>query len=1070
VKPGRTAVSRASALAAALGLVALVARPTDSGAQPAHRSTTSRPAASRPASSRPVEVEVDVDKSAAAELYVKRRPPAPESPRLPPVLERRLGLASRQADAKRGEAIRLLRRFLADNPSGAGRAEGLFKLAELLWEDARKNYIARMDAYERKAEACRQRRPSCTAPPREPELDLVESEKLYRAILDGHPDYPRRDLVLYLVGFAAREDGRTEEALAYFEKIIAEHASSPLYADAWMMIGENQFSLGRWPEARTAYGHVLERPNAPAYDLALFKSAWCDWKLGEMDRAARRFKLVLDLAAEAERSGSDRERRRRSQLRDEALEYLVVVFSEDETVTPKDVYEFLVSIGGERYSESVLVRLADLFTHQAAYERAVAAHRFLIDVDKTRLAAARHQQRIVDAHLAALDGAAAGAAVKVLVDTYGPGSAWAAAHRRERPREVARILNAIEETARRVGVGFHAEAQAREKARRRPDPALYQRAADTYADYLARFGRHRQAAEVRFLRAEILFFKLGEIEAAGDEYLAVGKTRPVGKYHKDALYKAMNAYKQARPSGAPAAGRRELLPIDRKFAEAIDLYATLFPADRDIVGIIYENGELFYRYGDYDEAIKRFGLIVTRYPDDPNAGAAGDRILEALNRAGDFENIETWARKLRSARAFGSPEQKARLDRLIVESVMKSGEKYGAAGEPGKAASFYLRIDKEFPGHPLAAKALYSAGAMLERARKPEEAAATYLAVANRYGKSELAERSAFTAGRVLESVASFERAAEAYELAADRYPNGAHGADARFNAGVLRQALGQPKRAIAHYQLYARRYRRSVRDAEEVAFRVAVVHEEAGDHARAERAYGEYLRGYPRGGHALEALVGAGRCAARAGQPARAERRFDEAALRWRRAPPAERRAHVRAGAEARYHQGELLYRKYDRIGLDVRPKALARTLQQKMKLLDQASVVYLDVVEYGDPEWATAALYRIGAVMEEFARSLREAPAPAGLSAEEQKLYREGLDNEVINIEEKAVELYTVGYQKALALKVYSEFTRKLREALGRMAASRFPPNAEAREGLRLSGPAPEPTLVMEIVRDAR
>jgi TolA-binding protein len=892
-------------------------------------------------------------------------------------------------------------------------------------------------------------------------------EKLYRAILTGHPDYPRTDLVLYLVGFAAREDGRTEEALSYFQKVIAEHPRSPLYADSWMMIGENQFSLGRWAEARTAYARVLERPGAPAYDLALFKSAWCDWKLGEMDRAARRFKLVLDLAAEAERSGSDRERRRRSQLRDEALEYLVVVFSEDESVTPKDVYEFLASIGGERYSESVLVRLADLFFNQAAYERAIATHRFLIDVDPMRIAAAGHQRRIVEAQLAALENTKAVAEIRILADKYGPGSAWVKANRVDHPREVARTVDSIEEMLRRVAKGFHAEAQAREKSRGAPDAAMYQRTADTYAYYLGRFGRHRRSVEVRFLRAEVLFFKLARFEEAGDEYLAVGKTRPVGRYHKDALYKAMNAFKKARPANASTAGRRELLPVDRKFAEAIDLYATLFPADKDIVGVIFENGELFYRYGDYDEAIKRFGLIVTRYPDDPNAGAAGDRILDGLNKAQDYENIETWARRLKKARAFQSREQQARLDRLIVESILKSGEKYAAANDPVRAATFYMRVPAEFPGHSLAPKAMFNAAVMMEKSRKPDEAARTYMTLAQRYPKSSLAEQSGFTAARVLESVASFEQSAEAYELVATRYPNGTHGADARFNAGVLRQALAQPKRAIEHYAVYARRYRRTQKDAEEVAFRVGVVREEAGDHARAERAFGEYARSYPRGAHALEAIMRAGRCAYRQGQLGRAERRFAEAIARWKRAPAAEKRAQLAAAAEARYFQGELIYRKYDRISLDVRPRALGRTLKQKMKLLDEASTIYLDVVEYRDPEWATAALYRIGSVMEGFARSLREAPTPSGLSAAEQKLYREQLDNEVIGIEEKAIELYSVGYQKALALKVYSEFTRKLREALGRMAASRFPPNKEAREGVRVGQVVPEPALVKEVVR---
>src|SRR5690606_37423188 len=238
----------------------------------------------------------------------------------------------------------------------------------------------------------------------------------------------------------------------------------------------------------------------------------------------------------------------------------------------------------------------------------------------------------------------------------------------------------------------------------------------------------------------------------------------------------------------------------------------------------------------------------------------------------------------------------------------------------------------------------------------------------------------------------------------------------------------------------------------------------------RAERAFDAYLRQYPRGAHALEALTRAGRCAFRLGQLGRAERRFEEAVRRFKKADPAERKAQVQFAAEARYYQGELIYRKYDRITLDVKPRALDRTLKQKMRLLDDASVIYLDVVEYGDPQWATAALYRIGSVMEEFARSLREAPVPRGLSEEEKTLYREELDNEVIDIEEKAIELYTVGYQKAIGLKVYNQFTRKLREALGRMAASRFPPNKEARESTRVGDRAPEPALVKEVVREER
>src|SRR5690606_6504891 len=99
--------------------------------------------------------EVRVDKSAAGDLYVRKRPPVPEGPRLPKILRKRLLKVEKKVDAKRDEAIGLLRSFLASKPTGEGRAEGLFKLAELLWEDTRRRYLIATERYDRKIEACR---------------------------------------------------------------------------------------------------------------------------------------------------------------------------------------------------------------------------------------------------------------------------------------------------------------------------------------------------------------------------------------------------------------------------------------------------------------------------------------------------------------------------------------------------------------------------------------------------------------------------------------------------------------------------------------------------------------------------------------------------------------------------------------------------------------------------------------------------------------------------------------------------------------------------------------------------
>lgn len=1008
--------------------------------------------------------EVQLDQSASSDLYLSKRPATPESPKLPKILLKRLKKAEKGVVEKRTEAIGLLREFLKSKPTGDGRAEGLFKLAELVWEDARRIYLDEMGEFDRKSEACRQDQSSCAKPPVEPRLRFAESEKLYRTILVDHPNFRRLDLVLYLIGFASQEDQRYEEALTFFGRVVKEHPSSPLYGDSWLMIGEHFFVGGKWENARTAYKEVLERPKSEGYDLALFKTAWCDWKLGDTDQAAKRFKLVLDLAAEAEKSGTVREQKRRSQLRDEALDYLVLVFTEDPSITAGDVFKFLASIGGERYSKSVVVKLAEVFYDQGEYDRSIEAYRFLIDDNKSSVKAATYQRRIVDSYLESLDRTKAMAELKILVEDYKPDGAWAkenASHK----KAVKRAYKSTEKLVRVMAKSFHADAQALEKSQKVVDKKAYQRAANIYGFYLEHLEKDEHAAEIRFLRAEILLFKLEELENAGDQYLIVGKSSPVGKWHKDALEKAMYAFRKARPKNL--ANQKELLPVDRKFAESTDLFATLFPASKKIVGIIYENGQLFYDYKDYDEAIKRFGLIVTKYPDHPTAGPAGDRILDALNKGQDYENIEDWARKLRKAKSFQSDEQIARLDRLIVESIGKSGEKYAESGDYVKAAGFYLRVPKEFPDHALAPQSTFNAAVLLEKAKKPEQAADTYLSVVDRYPSNKIAKQAAFTAAVVYESMAYFERAAEAYELTSDKFSKSDKGADALFNAGVLRQALGQNKRAIAHYKTYSKKFRKTRKDTEEVAYRIAVVHELAGEEGPAEKAYNAYLKQYRGGAHEMEAMVFSGRAAYKLGQYKRAENKLKSALKLFKRSTGAEAKRNRKFAAEARYYQGELLYRKYDKVSLNVKARKLDKALATKMKLLDQASTIYLDVVEINDASWATAALYRIGSVMEEFANSLRDAPTPPGFSEADAQLYRDALDNEVITIEEKAIDLYIVGYKKAIELKVYNEYTRKLRTALGRMAASQFPPAKESRGQQRLGDRTPEIGLTKEVVR---
>lgn len=1002
-----------------------------------------------------------------SELYIRKRPVAPEAPVLNQDLKTLLASTEKRRDDKRLEAIGLLRGFLDSKPSGEARAEGMFKLAELLWEESRRLFLVNMEEFSRYVEKCSSSKSAECRPVPEPRINLKEAEALYRELHDKYPEFRRMDLVTYLIGFAAKEDDREAEAMGRFNEVIDKFPKSPLYGDAWMMVGEHYFATGDWDRAKDAYIHVGD--SAATSDLALFKVAWCEWKLGDTTAAAKDFKKVLDKAVKQEREGTEAQKRRSASLREEALEYLVVVFTEDRSISPKEVFDFLVSIDGEQYSRDVMVKVAESYGAQAEWDRSSDAYRFLIRMDPEGLKSAEFQRSIIANWNSALDVDRAQDEIKVLLENFGPNSPWAKAQKNK--EALQRSLETTEELTRTTAMSIHGEAQRRDKADRKADLNLYTRAAAAYEQYLAAFGTGKgateKATEIRYYRADILFFKLGKTEEAGDEYLAVGKSAPVGKLHKDALLNAMNAYEKARPKDT--VGRAKLYPVDKKFGEAIDLYATLFPADPTLVGVIFKNGQMFYDYGEYDEAIKRFGVIVTKYPNDPNSGPAGDRILSALNKAQDYENIEDWARKLKKAKSFSTPDQQQRLDRLIVESIQKSGDKYNEAGKYEQAATFYLRVPKETSDAKVAAQALMNAGVMYEKAKQPEKAADIYLDIADKYGDKDPAvgEKAAFTAAVVYEKVIFYDKAAKAYEAVWTKFRTGSKSADALYNAGLLRQALGQNKEAIAHYQEYAKKFRER-KDAPDVAFNIGVVYEQAGDEGPAYQAYADYTKTYRSTGKRLiEAYTRAGRMSFKLGQMKRAKDDFLAAQRLYKVSSGAEKKAATPWAAEARYYEGELIFREYEKVTLDVKPAQLEKALNQKSKLLASAEKTYVSVVDYQDLKWATAALYRVGQVYDGFAESLVNAATPKGLSPEQAQAYRDGLDVYVVDIQAKAVDLFTTGYQKAIQMQVYDEYTAKIRESLGRLAGDKFPPEREARSKERIGDRPPAADLVTEIAR---
>jgi tetratricopeptide (TPR) repeat protein len=357
---------------------------------------------------------------------------------------------------------------------------------------------------------------------------------------------------------------------------------------------------------------------------------------------------------------------------------------------------------------------------------------------------------------------------------------------------------------------------------------------------------------------------------------------------------------------------------------------------------------------------------------------------------------------------------------------------------------------------------------MYEKAKEPERAADVYLQLADQYQKTpgSKADQAAFNAGVVYEKVVYYDRAADAYETVVKDFPKSDKKADALFNAGRLRQALGQSDKAIKLYKQYTDAFPNRP-DAAAVAFNVGVVYEDAGEDGKAEQAFKSYAKDNPGGKRVIEAYLRAGRAALKLGQIKRAADDFDIVLAKFKKDSAKEKVDDRTFAAEAAYYQGDLVFRQFEAVRIDVKPKELTKALKKKLDLLAKSQKAYEGVIDYDDPRWDTAALYKTGQIYDSFADALINTPTPAGLTEADQQAYHDAMDMVVVETQEKAVTLFSGAYEKAIKLQVYDTYTAKIREALGRLAADKFPPEREGRSAVR-SGDRPlSGELVTEVVR---
>ena len=923
----------------------------------------------------------------------------------------------------------------ADSPS---RANLIFRLGLLYFEDDYYNYQRHQEVYLQQVTAL-VNRGGDTAVGQEPAPSYARAISRFEQVISEFPQFDRGDAARYLLAYCLTEQSDLEPAIRTYQDLLKRYPRSPFVPEAHIRMGELYFDENRMENAIAQYKEVLKHPNSKFYDKALFKLGWSYYRLTASDpnaltTAVNYFTQVLEYYTNRPQAGI----RGGDDLRQESVDYIAISFTDmDERGYPSAV-RFVEKHSSYKWNKDILTKMAEVYFERDRYDEAQKViedrvSRWPNDPDNPRI-----HLKVVDALVTLGRYNEAIQVGEAIAGKYGPDSTWAKANQ----GKTGVIKNADRQRSKLLfsSATFHHE-NAQKKKRDVGAAAArtqYEKAADSYEKYLTAFPDAKDSYEATFNLAEC-YFELQVYDRAADSYEKVIARKKDKELYSQAVKNTMYAREQqflASPgwpvkppdiievseSGTGDRVAIETVPLSPQadaWVSSMKLHINTLPEDEDNSRIQFKVGEVYYYHGQYDQAVATFRDQIARYPNSEAAQVSMNLVIQALDRQGRYEELQTVAADYRNRVRVQVIDKEKNitnvqvLDKIQVGAGAKIAEQKIKEGKLQEGINEYLVLANKNPKSDKAPIALHNAAATYIQMGKVYEANDLYIRIARDYPSFEHAKKNLFYAATEYEKLVDFDRAVATYMLFVTSYPDDALTRDAMYNAALLRENNKEYQAATAMYQRYLDQYSDSP-DAVEIAYSMANIYKKIGDDAGAEQAFANFTKNYNDAVMLTQAYLEWGNLSKKRGDSGEASRHYMQVAAVYTQASAVDPKAGAAFAAEAKFYLADIEYQTYTGIRLELPEKMMERQLLAKAESYKKLNSMYKEIVQIGNFEWATAALYMIGKINKDFADALFSAPIPEELNAEQQDVYIVKLEEMGFPLKQKSIDAFETNISK--------------------------------------------------------
>ncbi len=922
-------------------------------------------------------------------------------------------------NAQMKELFKLTTRF----KNSPNRGELWLRLAELYNEKAQLIEMRKQEEYQRKLKVFNEGKSKV-----KPVYDGRESSELnnraiqlYEWFLRDFGNDPKVGQALYFLGYSHFQLGNVEKAIRYYDRLIKDHPKSPFVGEAQFAMAEYYFENDKWDQAYKNYSPLLKNKKHSKHMFALYKSAWCLYRLGKYREALGYMEYIIkNSRSQNEEVASNKRTINKTKLETEALRDIVVFYAN--YGKPEEAVAYFRSLVGGKDLKNYIDKLAYFYADRGNKDAAADLFRILIAEEPANPKAFDYQYQIVQGYFYTKNNARFKEELYRWIKDYGPKSAWAGVNANN--KELTETSDKLRETTLRNYI-----LQQHQTAQNSRNSVSQQNASQGYKLYFEEFPKSEVSGDMHFYYGELLY-DMQKFDEASLQYKWVVDNTPTSKFAGKSAQNLIIAVEKSLPSEQEMQKRVgdsvEKIALDPRvdrYIKVSNWFVEKFGTSDRAPEIRFRAGRMYYLSNHFDEAIVIFKEIVQKYPQTKYAEYSANLLLDIYNLKKDYIGLEKTAGELLSVKGIANSKAGSDIKDVLEKASFKRAQDLEAEKNYLESAKQFEIFAKQNPKSDLAVTAMYNAGVNYEKVGQVGAAllAYRYVMASNDPKAKDLKPKAKRFLAKLYQDAGQFEEAAKTFEQVAREDLKNPAAANYIYNAAVLYEALGQYGDSVRAYNQFidmTKRYQEKL----DAIFSVATLYRKGNQISSALNRYKEYYEGSSK---VTEKMVEAAYWSYELNR----RRNSVSAADDWRKKTIGIQRrlSSSKSGpgaefvAKIKIIEMQATLNTLKKVRFPANPanqKAAANKMQELIVTLkNQLS----EIISYNSPEELVSGLYYFGEGNNHFAQSILTAPLPQGLNADELKQYKEGVAGIANTPLMAAKESYKKAVNKAQELESY-------------------------------------------------